>query len=122
MESQEPELINYRQLEMLIFLGSADFLGFLEDVCEDVPVYMERIREAILAGHPEEIKAGAHSMRGMLANFGCIGMASALHHLEYEMTPAPDEAAVICEGLDELWKKSFEAIKQWHLTVPEFAP
>lgn len=122
MEAQTPELIDYRQLETLVFLGPTDFLGFLGDVSEDVPVYLERIQRAIFSGNSEEIKASAHSLRGMLANFGCIGMTTALHHLEYEMNPVPDEASTICNGLEELWQKSVDAIHHWRLAVPEFAP
>ncbi len=114
-------LIDLLQLEPLAFIGLEDFLDILGDVVRDVPGCLENIRSAIHASDTAALKARAHSLRGMLANFGCIAMTARLARIEHLDSIDPAEAGAVHEELQQLWEKSHAAIKEWEKSVPEFA-
>ena len=116
----ESPLLNIDQLDSLTVLGPDDFLELLGDVVQDVPGYLENIHSAIRDNNLVELKSCSHSMRGMLANFGCIGMTAYLHQLEYERVVTPDLADSTHAELQDLWDRSMAAIKEWEKTVPDF--
>lgn len=118
----ETPLIDPPQLETFIVFGHADYLDLLGDVIHDVPGHLERLRTAISAGNPGEIRAAAHSLRGMLSYFGCVALTTRLADFEHQTAIPPEQAAPIHAELSGLWEKTLAAIKEWEKTVPDFAP
>ena len=114
-------LINPRQLEPLAILGIKDFHEILGDVVRDVPGCLESLRAAIHAGDIAALKARAHSLRGMLGNFGCVAMTARLAQIEHLESIDPTEADAVQTELQQLWDQSLAAIKAWEKAVPEFA-
>ena len=114
-------LINPRQLEPLAILGIEDFHDILGDVVRDVPGCLKSLRAAIRAGDIATLKARAHSLRGMLANFGCVAMTARLARIEHLESIDPTEADAVQTELQQLWDQSLAAIKAWEKSVPEFA-
>jgi hypothetical protein len=106
-------LIDFRQLDSFIGLGTTDFLDILGDIIHDVPIHLEKIHCAILGGEEMDLKSRAHCLRGMLANVGCFGMMAVLHDLEYLETPSPGNADAVQLRLGDLWQKSLLAITDW---------
>lgn len=116
-----PPLLDLDQLENFVPLGLADYLDLLGDVIQDVPGHLEMIHSAIRDNDVPALNARAHSMRGMLANFGCIGMTGFLHRLEYDGPVPPEFADTVHTELEILWQQSLAAIKEWETSVPEFS-
>ena len=114
-------LINPRQLEPLAILGIEDFHEILGDVVRDVPGCLDNLRAAIHAGDIAALKARAHSLRGMLGNFGCVAMTARLARIEHIESIDPAEADAVQTELQQLWEQSVAAIKAWEKAVPEFA-
>ncbi|MEO8615591.1 MAG: Hpt domain-containing protein [Luteolibacter sp.] len=113
-------LLDFEQLEPFIEIGLTDFLDILGDVIHDVPEHLEKIHTAIRRGNSTELKSTTHSMRGMIANFGCIGMTSILRDLEYGAPLEPGQADAICSTLATLWQQSLSAIVDWQKSIPDF--
>ncbi len=114
-------LLDISQLETFIDLGLTDFLDLLGDVTHDVPEHIMKIHSAILDSNEAALNSRCHSMRGMLANFGCIGMTDYLHLLEYEGNVPPALADTVRAKLESLWNRSLSAIKQWENSVAGFS-
>ena len=114
-------LLDFRQLKPLAAIGIEDFHDLLGDVIQDVPNHLEKIRSAIHSADTSELKARAHTFRGMIANYGCIALAERLTRLEYHEAVVPAQAADIHGELLDLWDRSLAAIKEWEKSVPEFA-
>jgi len=119
--TQQLALIDPRQLETFIVIGVVDFLDLLGDVIRDVPVHLEYIKSAIEMGNRGELNNRAHSLRGMLAYFGCLAMTARLNQLEHQTICPPDQAVTTHTELLTLWQQSLNAIKEWEKSVPEFA-
>jgi len=119
--SSSQPLLDINQLETFIDLGLIDFLDLLGDVTHDVPEHIAKIHSTIREGNETALKARCHSMRGMLANFGCIGITGYLHRLEYENAVSTKMADTVRAELEELWVRSFSAIKDWENSVAGFA-
>ncbi|MES2924315.1 MAG: response regulator [Verrucomicrobiota bacterium] len=120
-QSPIPNLLDFRQLRPLAAIGLEDFHDLLGDVIQDIPAHLEKIRTAIHADDTPELKARAHTFRGMIANYGCIALAERLTRLEYHDPLIPAQAAAIQAELQDLWDSSLAAIKEWEKSVPEFA-
>jgi HPt (histidine-containing phosphotransfer) domain-containing protein len=105
-------LFDHQRLETFITLG-IDYLDLLGNVSHDVSAHLERIRAAIKEGKPTELNASAHSLRGLLAYFGCVAMTARLAQLENQETLAPDQATAIDAELHALWENSLAAIRHW---------
>ena len=114
-------LLDFRQLKPLAAIGIVDFRDLLNDVVEDVPAHLDKIRAAIQADDAPELQARAHTFRGMIANYGCIALAERLTRLEYQDQVIPAQAATIHAELQDLWDRSLAAIEVWEKSVPEFA-
>lgn len=122
MQQDNAPLIDIRQLDQFICIGPSDFLEILDDVVQDVAKNLEKIHSAILAGDPVEMKFGVHSMRGMLASLGCVGMTAVLHELEYGPSPPPGDAELVQSKLAALWQQSHSEIMDHARSIDGFLP
>ena len=114
-------LIDYRKFKTFIIMGPADYHELLADVIHEVPVELDRLRNAIQAGDILARKTSAHSLRGILGYFGCVAMTSRLVLLDNDAPTAPDQASTIHDELLTLWTNSLTAIHEWEKSVPEFS-
>lgn len=114
-------LLNHKQLDVLVLFGSKAYHELIADVVADVPTHLSGIRAAVEDSSQPELRVRAHSCRGMLANFGCIGMTERLARFEHESLPPAAEAASIHAELETLWQSTLAALHEWETTVPEFA-
>lgn len=115
------QLLDHKQLDVLVQFGISAYHELIADVVADVPTHLAGIRAAIEESSYSELRTRAHSCRGMLSNFGCIGMTARLARFEHEtLTPAA-QAADIHTELETLWQRTLAAIRCWETTVPEFA-
>ena len=115
-------LLNLRQLETFCIIGYDDYLELLGDLSLEVPARLEQIRAAIEHGDAVELKTIAHSLRGILAYFGCAALNERFAALEAPDAVAPPEQAAAIDGqLQTLWQDSLAAIKAWEKSVPGFA-
>lgn len=124
MEPSTPEspLIDPRHLQTFIILGRADYDDFLGDMIVEVPAQLEHIQAAIQQQNPASFKTHTHSLRGILAYFGCVTMTTRLAQLENQECPAPELASPIHSELLSLWQSSLAAINQWANSQPDFSP
>jgi HPt (histidine-containing phosphotransfer) domain-containing protein len=113
-------LLDPKQLDVLVLFGNSAYHELIADVVADVPTHLSGIRAALEDRSSTELRAKAHSCRGMLSNFGCIGMTARLARFEHESLPPPTEAATIHAELETLWQRTLTAIRGWETTVPEF--
>ena len=114
-------LLDLDQLESFAAIGYEDYLELLSDVIRDIPGHLEGIRVSIEAGTTAETKSRVHLFRGMLSYFGCVALTDRLAELERHSEIAADQAASIHAEIQQLWDRSFAAIKQWEISVPDFA-
>lgn len=114
-------LLDHKHLDVLVLFGSSAYHELIADVVADVPTHLSGIRAAVEERSYPELRTRAHSCRGMLANFGCIGMTARLARFEHETLPPAAEAASIHTELETLWQRTLTAIRGWETTVPEFA-
>jgi CheY-like chemotaxis protein len=117
----EPVLIDPRQLDTFIDIGSVGYHDILGDLIRDVPDYLNRIRDSIQAGDAEVLKGRVHSLKGILACFGCVAMTTRLAQLERQASIAPALASLLHTELQQLWENSLGAIKEWEKSVPAFS-
>ena len=114
MQSQDSTpLLDYAHLEPFIDIGLTDFLDILSDVIRELPCQLEQIRTAIAQGDHATFKTRAHSLRGMLANFGCLRLTTVLLQLEHGGMIQAERADAIHAELETLWQQSLTAIKVW---------
>ncbi len=118
----QPPLLDLDQLESFTGIGYDDYLDLLGDIIHDVPDHLESIRASIHAGNSADFSSRLHSLRGMISYFGCISLTDRLAGMEHHPIVAPDQAATIHAELQDLWERSFAAIKDWEKSVPAFVP
>lgn len=118
--SEEPSLLNIRQLRSFIVFGHADFLELLEDMKNDIPIRFAAVREAMIAGDAGECSAAAHVSRGALSYFGCVALNKRLAEIEALETVGPSQAESYFTELNTIWDNTLAAIKEWERGVPEF--
>ncbi|MCX6878497.1 MAG: ATP-binding protein [Verrucomicrobia bacterium] len=118
----ESALIDTRQLDTFIDLGSVAYHDILGDLIRDVPASLEHLRAVIQAGDTAACKRRAHSLKGILACFGCVAMTARLAELEQqEGDAAPEHATPLHAELQDLWQRSLSAIREWEKSVPAFS-
>lgn len=115
-------LLDLDQLESFTAIGYDDYLDLLDDVLRDIPDHLEGIRVSIHAGNSADFRSRAHAFRGMISYFGCVALTDRLAGLEHQPEVAPAQADAIHTELKDLWDRSFAAIKDWEISVPDFAP
>jgi chemotaxis protein histidine kinase CheA len=120
--SSSENLLDTAQLDSFISIGYTDYIDLLSDVIQDVTTNLASIQMAIQQGNLADLKARAHSLRGMLSYFGCLAMTDLLKILEESSSLTPLQAAEIHSQLGPLWTRSLSAIKTWEKSVPHFAP
>jgi PAS domain S-box-containing protein len=113
-------LIDSRQLNTFIEVGSAAYFDILADLAREVPIHLDNIRTLIEANDIPAFKHRAHSLKGVLACFGCVAMTQRIIQLETQNHVTPDQAAPLHAELQQLWQSSFAAIKEWEKSVPSF--
>lgn len=115
----QTDLLDYHQLETFVVIGIADYLELLSDVVRDVPVQIEQIRAAIRQNDLSSLQTRTHSLRGLLAYFGCVAMTARLLQLENQASVEPGAADAIHRELTGLWDKSLAALREWEKTLPD---
>ena len=115
-----PALIDSRQLDTFIDVGSVAYFDILGDMVREVPAHLETIRTFIEQGDIPAFNQRTHSLKGILACFGCIAMTDRLTRLERQNHVAPEMAAPLHAELQQLWEASLAAIKEWEKSVPAF--
>ena len=118
----EPMLIDARQLDTFIEIGTVGYHDILGDLIRDVPDFLSHIRDSIQAADSAVLKRRLHSLKGILACFGCVAMTHRLAQLELQTHIAPELASPLHTELHDLWEKSLSAIKAWERSVPAFSP
>ncbi|MEI6674114.1 MAG: ATP-binding protein [Verrucomicrobiota bacterium] len=116
-----PPLIDTQQLDTFIEIGSAGYHDIIGDLIRDVPEHVNHIRDAIHAADAAMLKRRLHSLKGILACFGCVAMTQRLAHLEQQAGITPALAAPLHRELHDLWEKSLSAIMEWERSVPAFS-
>jgi HPt (histidine-containing phosphotransfer) domain-containing protein len=66
--------------------------AIIETYCENLPTEIDRIAEACDASDLEQIRQGAHRLKGTARTLGIDALEAALAILEYHATPTRDEA------------------------------
>ena len=108
-----PNLLDYEQLSIFIDVGLDEFRAIFQDVIEDVPKTLRNISNALAERDGETFRARLHSLRGMLLNFGCVGIAETLIGYE-KATELPQIAPdALLQQLTGLWNATREALEQW---------
>lgn len=118
--NDEAPPVDLRQLDQFICIGPSDFIEILGDVVADVSKHLVKMQASIKEGDLVDMKASAHSMRGMLSSLGCVGMTAMLHDLEYHQTPLPEDADAVHAKLDGLWQRSLTAIMDHARSIDGF--
>ena len=114
-------LIDPEQLATFIDLGAEVYHEILNDAMPQISELIASIRDAIAANDPAMLNHAAHKACGTLLTFGCTALAQRCQSLESLNPVIPSQAASIHAELESLWSQSLAAIKQWELSVPEFA-
>ena len=115
-------LLDLDQLESIGAIGYDDYLDLLGDVIRDIPHHLGGIRAAIAAGDSVNFRSRVHAFRGIISYFGCVALTSRLAALEHQLEVAPAQATAIHTELQDFWDRSLAAIKEWEISVPDFAP
>ena len=114
-------LLDRQRLATFIAHG-VDCIDLLDKVSYDVPKQLEHLGVALVQGNCPELHARAHSLRGLLAYFGCVAMAARLAQLENQSSVTPEQATVILAELQALWQNSLAAIHEWQHPLPAAVP
>jgi HPt (histidine-containing phosphotransfer) domain-containing protein len=109
--SPEPALLDAGQLAVFADFGLEDFKDILNDMVADVPGMLDQVEAALADGDEAGGKRLSHTLRGMLLNFGCSGLAAKLFQLEHHW-PGADSAAIM-SGLRQCWNETLAALEQW---------
>ncbi|MEI6654174.1 MAG: response regulator [Verrucomicrobiota bacterium] len=118
--SAQPMLIDTRQLDTFIDIGSVGYHDILGDLIRDVPDYLSHIRDSIQAGDADVLKRRLHSLKGILACFGCVATTTRLAQLEQQTRVDAELATPLHAELHDLWEQSLVAIQAWERSVPAF--
>lgn len=120
MENSPPNLLDHKQLDVLILFGSDAYHDLIADVIADVPQHLAGIHAAIVDANRPDLRARAHSCRGMLSNFGCVAMTARLGQFEHDPQPPVTAATDIHAELEHIWQSTLTALQEWEQSVPEF--
>lgn len=113
-------LLNLHQLEVFSVIGYDGYLELLGDLIVEVPARLDQLRVCIQQGKAIERKAIAHSLRGILAYFGCAAINVRFAALEELETVPPEQAGAIDAELQTLWQDTLDAIRAWEMAKPGF--
>jgi hypothetical protein len=110
------QLLDYAQLEPFVEIGFDDFRDILESMIEEAPVLLESLASSVQTGNATTGRAQAHSLRGMLLNFGCTVLAARLADVERApVFPGGDPASIVPE-LKTLWARTRAELEEWAAT------
>lgn len=111
--SPAPALLDADQLAVFADFGLEDFKDILNDMVADVPGMLDQVEAALAADDETGGKRTSHTLRGMLLNFGCSGLAAKLFELEHHWPPAGTGSAAIIPDLHDCWKETLAALDKW---------
>ena len=117
-----PPFIDHHQLELIIDLGQAAYCELFAELAASVPAQLAAIQTLMEAGDSVALKRRLHSFRGEISCFGCTGMTARLAEIEARPAVPPQESAALMQEINDLWERSFAAIKQWEQSTPCFNP
>jgi CheY-like chemotaxis protein len=120
MPPAEPMFIDTQQLDTFIDIGTVGYHDILGDLIRDIPDYLSHLRDTIQTGDAAALKRRLHSLRGILACFGCVTMTTRLAQLELHANIPPERASPLHAELHDLWQQSLSAIRAWERSVPAF--
>jgi len=107
------ELIDYAQLEPFVEIGFEEFRDILDSMVEEAPVLLQTLITAIETGDETTGRSKAHSLRGMLLNFGCNAMAVLLSGVERAPVFPGGDPAEIVSVLQTLWQRTRAELLDW---------
>jgi HPt (histidine-containing phosphotransfer) domain-containing protein len=113
LHSPEPALLDAGQLAVFADFGLEDFKDILNDMVADVPAMLDQLEAALAADDENGGKRTSHTLRGMLLNFGCSGLAAKLFEIEHHWPPAGTASAAIMSDLRDCWKETLVALDKW---------
>jgi HPt (histidine-containing phosphotransfer) domain-containing protein len=116
----KPIPLDTNQLETFVEIGHSDYREIFEDFIHQIPLYLERIYQAIRDADSSTLRATVHSLRGMASLFGCVTLTQRLAQLEQDLEVHPAHAQHIHTELHSLWQSNLAALEAWEKSIPEF--
>ena len=106
----------FDRLRSILASASPDTLGKLVDTfLVSAPKLLAEMEAARLAGDPEGVRLGAHSLKSNAANFGATGLAERCHDLEARAKGGTlDGASELIARIERAWtdvRRALEAVR-----------
>ena len=91
--------------------AGADFVGELvQTFLEEGPVMLQALRDSHAAGHADDFRRAAHSLKSNSLTFGALGLAAQARALEQGGLAAATQAAL--DELHDLWQDVVVALQE----------
>lgn len=107
------ELLDLAQLEPFVEIGFDEFRDILDSMLEEAPVQLDALVASILSNNAAAGRSQAHSLRGMLLNFGCTAIADSLASVERSIDFPGGEPSSVVSGLQTLWTATRSELQDW---------
>jgi len=111
--SPQGDLLDFDQLAVFAEIGLADFKEILDDMIADVPALLLKVKAALVEGNETAGRTAAHTLRGMLLNFGSAALASRLRMIEVGWLAAGENPVQTAADLDQCWLATRQALDAW---------
>jgi len=95
-------------------LGWDDFEGLAQDFLTELPIELNRLPVHLASGDRQELKRGAHSLKGISLTLGLTGLAEVLLQLEKSAETAdPDRLAQTISDLSRPAQQGEKELREW---------
>ena len=91
--------------------AGADFMAELvQTFLEEAPTMLASMREALAAGHADDFRRNAHSLKSNSLTFGALALAAQARALEQGGLPAAQGS--VLDALEQEWQRVAAALQE----------